>query len=421
MPGPGPDRGRDDPKRESTTPYQGVPHPTRRALLDGIAGIGALALSLALVDQLRLGPVSSTAPPSDAWPLARYDAAGTAHNPNATPPTEPEIDWVDDSLAASRTVPVGMVVGPDAVYASAVGTVALERATGTRQWRTDEVGGPLALHDGTLYVDDFGTLRALAADGTERWATDLPADAASLVVADGTVFVGGTDGVYAYATGSGARKWTDGDGWADHVRVAGGRLLASGDSLTRYRRRSVLDVPLGSPPPVDWTSTVVDMDSVAVTDAGPVVAGHGTDREPMLVALDNAGETRWRAVDDAGEFVAASPVAVADSHCVVGIVVGGERSWHAVGSYRLDDGSRRWRRRLDQLVTDVAVVDGAVIVGTEPGDVAPSEASGTVRALDPADGAERWRVPVDPGCRSLAPVDGTVFAVSTDERVLAIR
>lgn len=429
MPGPGPDRGRDDPKRESTTPYQGVPHPSRRTLLDGIAGIGGLALASALLDQVSLGSVSAAAPPPDTWPLRRYDAAATASNPDATPPSDPEIDWIDESLAASQTVPVRIVVGPDAVYASAVGTVALERATGSRNWRLDEPGGVLALGDGTLFVGTtaLGTLSALGTDGSERWRTDHSDDVQWLLGTDGTLFLGCESGVYAYDAGSGSRRWAADDRWTARVLVSDGRLVATHETVTGYRRRSVLDVPLGSPPGVGWEMGGDSARVAAATDAG-IVAGFARDREdgaaePALLAADHAGEVRWRALDGEGtDPVAVGSLATVGQHGFVSLNrrANDASERHAVASYQLTDGSRRWRQGIDQPVTDLVVVDETVLIGSRPADGSPVRI-GSVRALDTTDGSERWRVPVESGCRSLAPVDGTVFAVTTDERVLAIR
>ncbi|WP_246984998.1 outer membrane protein assembly factor BamB family protein [Halorientalis marina] len=424
MPGPGSDRGAgEDPKRESTTPYQGIPRPTRRTLLDGIAGVGALAVIAPLVDRIGLGPISTAAPPPDAWPLRRYDPAGTAGNPDATPPSDPAVDWVDHSLSAARTTSVRLVAGPDAVYASATETVALDRADGSERWRVAEPGGRLALHGDTLYVasGSLGTLRALGTDGSKRWTSDIRSGAGSLVVADGTVFVGGGSGVYAYTADSGSRKWTDGDDWADQVRVGDGRLLTSHGDLTKYRQRSVLDVPLGSPPAVDWTVTP-DPNAMAATDAGPVVGRNRVDDRAALLALDGAGQVRWRAVTSPdGQFVAAAPLAVAGDRCFVALVNGDESSANAVASHALADGARHWRRPVEGVVTDIAVVGDSVLIGTRPLDDAPIEAAGTVRAFARADGSERWRVALDAGCRQFAPVDGAVFVVTDDQRVVAIR
>jgi len=424
MPGPGSDRGAgEDPKRESTTPYQGIPRPTRRTLLDGIVGVGALALLAPLADRIRLGPITTSRPPPDAWPLRRYDPAGTAANPDASAPSDPAVDWVDDSLSAARTVPVRLLAGPDAVYASATETVALDRADGRERWRFDEPGGRMALHEDALYVasDGLGTLRALGTDGTKRWTNDFRSGAESLVVADGTVFLGGSSGVYAYAADSGSRKWTDGDDWADRVRVGDGRLLTTRGDLTKYHQRSVLDLPLGSPPAVDWT-VAPDANAIAVTDDGPVVGRNRTDGRAALVAFDGAGEVRWRAVDSpAGQFALAAPLAVAGDRCFVGLVNGGESAANAVAGYALADGTRRWRRPVEGFVTDIAVVGDAVLIGTSPPDDAPPEATGAVRAFAREDGHERWRVPLDAGCRQFAPVDGAVFVVTDDRLVVAIR
>ena len=426
MPGPGPDRGRDaDATRESTTPYQGVPVPTRRGFLDAIAGLGGLALSLALVDQIRLGGIDADTPSPDTWPLRGYDPGATAGNLVARPPTDPEIDWRNDSLSASRTVPVRLVVGPDAVYAAGIGVVALDRADGTRQWGVDDPGGNLAVHDGTLAVETGarGAIRGFATDGTERWTTDVSGDVSSLVAADGTLFVGGTTGIYGVDVDSGSRRWADGDDWADQVFVTDGRLVTVNDvGIHSHRRRSVLDVPTGSPPSVAWRSSVGSL-TVAATDGG-LVAGctPRRDGDPPLIAFDHAGTVRWRALEDAtNDVFGAARLATTDDHCVAALSLDGDRPDYAITSHRLGDGSRDWRQGVDRRVSDLAVVDGAVLVATRTADEATADATGAVRALALDDGRERWRVPVDPGCRSIAPVDGTVFAVTTDERVIAIR
>lgn len=424
MPGPGPDRGRDDPDRESTTPYQGVPRPTRRTLLDGVAALGGLALTSALVDQVRLGAIDASAPPADTWPLGEYDPGATASNRDATPPTDPVIDWVDESLAASRTLPVRVVVGPETVYASGVGVVALDRADGTRRWQADTPGGALALHDGTLAVATGarGTLRGFGTDGTEQWTSDLPDDVSSLVAADGTLFAGGNTGVYAFDAASGSRRWTDGDDWAEHVLVAAGRLTTVSDGgVSRYRRRSVLDVPLGSPPGRRW-ETATDVTTAAATGAA-LALGRATRRDggPALLAVDDTGTARWRAFGNSGsDVIGATRLALTDYTCVATLALDGERPESALANVALADGTRRWRRPLDQSVSDLAVVGDAVLVATRARDDA-TDRSGSVRAFALADGTERWRVPVAPDPRSLAPVDGTVFVVTTDERVLAIR
>lgn len=412
------------PSDDDRTPYQGAPRPSRRTVLRGAGTVAALGAGAGLASQVGLGPVEPWSPAPDTWPLTDYDPGATAHSPGTAPPSDPAVDWVDDSLRRAADTDVTLVVGTEAVYAAHRETVALARADGTERWREETSGAALALVDGTLFVGPrahvppgVDPLRALdAADGTERWSLSVADRLTALVPAEGMLFAGGETGVYAVTPG-GRRKWTDGDDFAERVLLTGGRLHAVADGLRAYDRRTLLDVPLGSSPRLAWETGGFVTDT-AGSDAGLAVGfGRHFDEatEPGLaVVAPGSGTARWTALDDPA---AGSPSAVATGaiRCFAGLVA--DDPPLAVAAYRLGDGTRDWRVPLDRRVTNLAVAGATVLVGTAGDD----GTSGTVRALSSTDGSERWRVPLDAGVTSLAPVDEAVFVALADGRVLAVR
>lgn len=97
---------------------------------------------------MRCAPIESWTPPPDAWPLGRYGPARTAANLDASPTPEPSVAWTADPLEVGGS----LVVGPETVYVAGSGIAALARATGTVRWQADVPGGPLAVHDGTVFA-----------------------------------------------------------------------------------------------------------------------------------------------------------------------------------------------------------------------------------------------------------------------------
>lgn len=418
--------------------------PSRRAVLAGGGAVALVGVSTGVASQVHLDPFESWSPPADAWPLARRDPAATAANPAASVPADPAVAWRRSVVGSSHETAV--VVGPEAVYASDVGTqdgvAALERGDGTVRWRDDALGGRVALHEGTLYAvhteeSPASALFALdAAGGDRRWQADYGRAAAdALVPAGGTVVVGGDGDLRAYGT-DGGRRWAfDGpDQRTTGVAVADGAAFATvGDRAVRLRSRSLLDAALLRRPPSAWVSTPVDGAGVPAVAGGRVVVGSrvevGADR-PAIAAYDAATGQRVGGALRPGDvptpsgathFDAATPALVGDravapySFAVPpssggsggddGGRSGEEPGEHGVVAVSLVDGAVQWRRALADAVRDVAVASDAVVVAT-----GPTPERGAVLALDPADGSERWRVALDSGVGSVAAVDGAVFA-----------
>lgn len=444
--------------------------PSRRALL---AGGAALALGgVGTASQVRLGPVESWAPPADTWPLVRYGPANTAANPAASVPADPGVAWRQNVLgdrysffgnASDFWASFDLVVGRDAVYVGDVdnmdGLVALDRRDGSVRWRDDELGGPIALHDGTLYVDHYeGTSTSVppaalfaldAADGIRRWHADYGFLGGGAVVPTGQAVLLGAGNAIGAVGGDGGRRWTayaEGSEYPTGVAVGDGAVFASlGDSVVRFNSRSLLEAGLGDPPPSAWVDPVDDPHVPAVAD-GRVVVGTrvevGADR-PAVVAYDPATGERvggaLRPADvpvppDAEALVAATPAVVGDRAAVPYSFVGEFGDYdpptaHGVVDVSLADGSVEWPQPVAEQVWDLAAAGDAVVVGTGPFGSGPDEApKGTVLALSRSDGSERWRVDLGragaedfAGASSVAPVDGAVFAVTDAGDVVALR
>ncbi len=398
---------------------------SRRALLAGGAGVGALGVGIGLSTRVRLGRIATPSPGADAWPLGRYDAGNTAANVAASPPAEPSADWRSGPVGTGG--PPALVADGDRVYASRTGgTVAFGRSGGQRRWDAD-VGGSLALSGDALYVGprdargDGPRLRALGAGtGERRWDRSTRSEGERLLATPDVVLFGGEAGVAAFGPGGDGRRWID-DRFGEAVpvvlegRVAAVSGQADGDA-GHYRQRRVADVPTGSRPGLAWR---VDHDGpgrAVAADGGGLVCGFRSTTEradaggPGWTRLDPGGTVDWRAVEPSGGNVAVGPLAVADGRCVAAVSRGGTTG-SRVAARRLGDGGLDWEVEFAAGVTDLAVAGGTVLVGLDTlGLVALS-----------LTGETRWRVDLPATPAQLAPVDGTVFVASPAGQVLALR
>lgn len=429
--------------------------PSRRAVLGaaGTAGLGATAAGVAV--SVRVAPPAPRSPAAATWPLDRFDAANTAANRAASLPDDPVVAWRQPALGL--TVDASLVVGPDAVYASDItytdSVTAIARSDGTVRWTHELFGGLLALVDGTVVAAaqeprPEPEVRAFdSADGGVEWRTGRrSAGVDHLVAADGTVFVGGDGEVESYRVDDGRRRWhADGPSKSPTgITVGPDRLYGTvGERLVRFRRRSWLQVGLGRPPATAWHTAPIDEAQVPSFADGMLVVpstvstegAPGSERHPAVAAFDaESGLREWGTLrtgslaDPPGHSVFhARHATIVDDLVVVGVAYGGEfrssdAGWpgehpapDAVVARSLTDGSQRWRRSVGTLVRDVAATDEAVVVGTGTPD------GGAVFALDETDGSERWRREFDHGVTAVAPVDGSVFAVTVDGSVVALR
>lgn len=243
------------------------------------------------------------------------------------------------------------------------GASTAESTAGATGARTASGAGHRLDSDATVLAADGGSV-VLAGDavachepsGEERWTFELRDEPTAVAVGGGSVYVGtGTGRVHSLAVETGAEEWplpfragtavTDlGVGSHCYVAADDGRIRA-------------LDPEQGT---TEWRSAVGgDALRLAVTDDGPVASGEA------LVALDSAGEERWRhEVSGAGS----TPVAATDSR----IVCGAGRTVTALDG----EATVQWDTTDDARVTALAAADGAVVVARES----------SVETLDATDG-----------------------------------
>ncbi|MFB6096246.1 MAG: PQQ-binding-like beta-propeller repeat protein [Haloferacaceae archaeon] len=234
------------------------------------------------------------------------------------------VEWtfqtdVDAGALPAPTVAGGTVYVPGSIDDPQV--YAVRADDGTERWRyrtPGDVGAPVAVHDGTVFVvDDAGTLTALAAaDGDLRWTRSLGVDSPGVVpvAVDGRLYLGSSEGVQARRADDGAVVWTRNDlGGSlavgdDTVFVAGREAVTALDAAegTERWRNDALEVDPGAP--------AVGREAVYLGDAGR------SDDSPV-VALDRAtGEERWRVATRSvffGDYTRAGVVGVAVAGAVV--------------------------------------------------------------------------------------------------------
>ncbi|MFC4440475.1 MULTISPECIES: outer membrane protein assembly factor BamB family protein [Natrialbaceae] len=121
-----------------------------------------------------------------------------------------------------------------------------------------EADGPLAVVDGTVYLNDGEEIHALDDDGSVEWTTAVAGAGGTPAVAGGTVYVGG-DRLTALEADSGEIEWTA-DLAATSPTVAYGRVLTAVDG-TVY----ALEPDGGA---VDWERETVEIETD--DESGPV-------------------------------------------------------------------------------------------------------------------------------------------------------
>jgi outer membrane protein assembly factor BamB len=309
-------------------------------------------------------------------PMARGDAGRTGRQSGSGPAEAPDPAW---SLETPGGIGVEVVVGGGLAY---VGTgldeavhgqdgtlLALDVGSGTLSWCLPTGGfftGAQAVADGLLVgghpdqrVRDARGAAIVALDavtGVERWRVFVSDALGDAVVVDGTVYIGGADGLLrALDLASGTMRWM---------------TQPSDDPQARL------------------------LDGVAVAE-GVVVAATS---DGVLHAIDAAtGQEGWR-MDDLGGGIGAGPVAAEG----IVLVTDANGTLHALD---LEDGSRRWSEELGS-VHEPALHDGAVVVG------AVVEGEDVLLTLDGGDGSVRSRTTLPaPVTAQPALTDGTVFVM----------
>ncbi|MFC7166173.1 PQQ-binding-like beta-propeller repeat protein [Halospeciosus flavus] len=321
------------------------------------------------------------------WPQFQNDAGRTGYSPSTVGESANRA-W---RTSIDGTVERSPVVGEDAVYVTASGTVySLDRATGKQRWQAGGATGPPVVHGSQVLFSSGAAIEVVdAASGKRQRRISLPARAVTgPVVAGSDLYVGCTDErVHAY-TLDGKHQWQTvplntsqfeplavGD---KRVFVASNLGLYAHDRAGGFRdwsatRNSVTDAP-----------TVAD-GSVFFPTSGEFVARYSVD-----------GKEQWR-----------TPVSGLPRGSVA---VGGGSVYAVAGNaslYRLNasGGGVVWRSRVPTATdSSPALADNAVAVND----------SGSVHTFVTEQGGTLWSADVtgvdDTSC---AIVDGTVFAGGT--------
>lgn len=267
---------------------------------------------------------------------------------------------------------------------------ALDARTGRLDWQFEGVGNvttsPTLVADQqppTLYVTSFGqgepSLFALdATDGTTRWATGESDLNTTPAVADGTVVVGGRNGVSAFDTSDGANQWQVDTGEFNPVNAA--PAVTDGTVYVGARDGTVLSLSLADGSQ-QWSSTVYGQLQTTPTVA-PVARGQRID--PIVLVGSTENDT----------FIALDGT----------------------------DGTEQWRFTARNTVAGKATVVGrpSAPSGSQQMAYLPSF-DGRLYAVDPADGTLNWSYHTDGQVSgSPAVVDGVVYIGSGDGRVYAL-
>ncbi|WP_018257634.1 PQQ-binding-like beta-propeller repeat protein [Halomicrobium katesii] len=356
---------------------------TRRRLLAsaGVALAGAVGGSVA-------GAQSESSPEPVSWPMARYDAAGTAHHPSATGPRgEVEVAWSHESTAWFQGTTTPISAG-GRLYAAGGGLLALDPEDGERAfgasgpYQSSPARAPAGRYEtATLAVttptdvfglNEGGGIGVPLTDerlGVDRWRGPGskpgffgPPEPPSPVVADETIYtpVPAGDSLVALGSGSGSVRWR--------------ATFDDEASSSSFQRPAVRD--------------------------GLVFATAWPGQVSAYRAESGARE--WHRKLD--EQMISAPVATAS-----GVVV---QTREDVRLLDLADGTTLWRAEFDANVTDSvpAVADGTVFAVDE---------LGSMHALDLASGEVLWSTPFD-GKTAPVVADGVVYAVRSGFELVGI-
>ena len=369
-----------------------------RPIVVGLAAVVAVA---------ACGGVPS-APPATESPVASEEPGA----PRSVAPS--------DAPAASASLPAPIAGDSVPTYrgdAARTGEMPGPAPSGepTIAWQFDVEGSALSnspvVADGTVYVAGVdGVVRAIdLATGGERWKVTIPFRVSATPVIVGDVLVVGDEmgSVYGLTRADGSTIWTNaiGGGITGSPPAVDDDILVA--TLSGALHRIVAATGEESSEPLDVGSGVTR--SVAVGD-GMAYLGIGGD----LVAVDIETWTeRWRShVAGAGEI--GTPT-VAGELVYAATGLGGE-SADAYGVVAVDTatGEVAWRYAspTQASIYTPAVSDGrAFIIGHDR----------LMVALDARTGAEAWSIDLERDLEALpSVVDGVVFTVGNDGPAVAV-
>lgn len=380
-----------------------MPSITRRQLLGGGAALAVGGYGgYRLLEGAPAADFEGWQPDEGTWPLARYDAANTAHNPHASPPrASPERREVTSVRYPGRPLVGGeriLVYGSGLVtYAPATDDATYLSADEVLHAGIDPEGGVHAIHEiqGEDYHYDVVTY-----DGPQETSRTSLGEIHpnSLTVGRTEVYVG-TSTRELVAIQRGEEDWRASGTMS---ALAGGRLFATGASggVAAYGERGMLDGALTSGPMRLWTGAPVHGQSnpPALANGRLVVGDYGL-RSGRVYAYDaETGERLWEP-RDLGQYVATP--AIVDDRGYAAIADDGLDSGRVV-ALDLETGDTRWEDETDWYAHSPVVGGNTLVV---LGDVRRRdvEGDGIVRAYDTASADVLWTVTFD---RIGPPFDG---------------
>jgi halocyanin-like protein len=358
----------------------------------------------------------STAPGVD-WPSREFDAANRSLNPETTGPVE-EVR-VSGSIRFHDAV-LDPVLADGTLFLSLFDdrSVAVDAATGERQWSRSIPGRVRAASGGRVYVTSRdGMVHCLDAEsGDTRWTRQWTrGEARGLQVADGRVVAAVGDAVVALAPESGDRKWfTPVGGEVTGIAVADGTVYASGrehfgtDRQEPELRVTALDAATGEQ---QWSFVRESFPPTRPTVAdGTVYVGSESHAVHAIDAAD--GTERW-SVDLGGTVTGLAAVPADDaSDAVAGTVYAGCTDYHLY-AFDAESGEQQWRTRTRGIVNPPAVADGMVYANNiarileldgdgeieydDDGEFGNDKA---VHGFDGASGERLWTVELDEEARN---------------------
>ena len=394
--------------------------PSRRDVLAGVGStLTALAAGCTAADGRTRGE-------SIDWPMARYDAAGTGHSPDASGPKDGvQVAWERelDSSFIGVTPPI-LLEGT--LYAVGRAIVALEAETGEVRfvhegpyrssparadasiYRTDTlaVSSPAGVAGlnagGGIGLGPFGRI------GVDRWhgpgeqpgRSPLgPPDSPPPVAVDDAIYaaVPGTNDLVALEANDGTERWRVSHGAGTGLyrpAVRDGTVYAVGYA----RELGAYDAETGEN---RWLEAVDDLTPhpPAVSEDAVVVAG----RHSVTCVEADDGSVRW-SYDHDGNAHQDAAAAVADGRV---FAVDGVGSLHAID---LETGEADWTAPFGGVASPV-VADGVVYLTR--GSIRP------VSAFDAETGEKRWEYVAQPFTSQPIVGDGRLYLVS-NRRVIAL-
>ncbi|MEA2675184.1 MAG: hypothetical protein QOI92_2376 [Chloroflexota bacterium] len=319
-------------------------------------------------------------------PFYRSDAARSAIQPGPGPAAKPAVAW-QHAFPPSHFLPIlanGLVIA-----GAGDGTVlAVDARSGVERWHfqaAGPVGASAGAANGLVFVGDTQSVFALdAATGTQKWVAAVPSDESRPIVVDGIVYSGAISGVVGLDAGSGNVVWQwhgpDGiaatvgpvvDGVA-YISASDGRLYAI-DVKTSQERWHVQSIAKT----LGYAEVVGDTVYVGTTQQdAPQLVGE-------LYAIDRAsGAVRWRFRTPSGGQINAGPVR--DGIMYANAEVDGMYALRDDGTtsttvWRVDAPRSYWptslvgdtvyQQRADGSIGAYAIADGKLLWATDaPGD-----------------------------------------------------